>query len=97
VFEHWGESAGFAVVVPRDDGRADIDGPFIEPDLWRTGIGRKLVEEAAHFARALEAGELVAAANPRSEPFYAKCGFKATGKVDTTHGPVSVMSRSLAS
>lgn len=95
VFEHWGEPAGFAVVVPRDDGRADIDGPFVEPDLWRTGIGRKLVEEAAHFARALEAGELVAAANARSEPFYAKCGFKATGTVDTTHGPVSVMSRNL--
>lgn len=92
VFEHWGEPAGFAVVVPRDDGRADIDGPFIEPDLWRGGIGRKLVEEAVQFAMALEASELVAAAaSPRAEQFYAKCGFKATGTVDTTHGPVAVM------
>ena len=95
VFEHWGEAAGFAVVVPREDGRADIDGPFVEPDLWRGGIGRKLVEECAQFAMALEAAELVAAASPRAEPFYAICGFKATGTVDTTHGPVAVMSRSL--
>jgi len=95
VFEHWGEPAGFAVVVPRDDGKADIDGPYVEPDLWRGGIGRQLVEEAAQFARAIEAGELIASANPRSEPFYAKCGFIPTGKYDTTHGPVSVMSRVL--
>lgn len=95
VFEHWGEAAGFAVVVPRDDGTADIDGPYVEPDLWRGGIGRKLVEEAAQFAIALDAAELVASANPRSEAFYAKCGFRPTGKYDTTHGPVSVMSRVL--
>lgn len=95
VFEHWGEPAGFAVVVPRDDGKADIDGPYVEPDLWRGGIGRQLVEEAAQFARAIEAGELVAAASPRAQPFYAKCGFVPTGTVDTTHGPISVMSRVL--
>jgi GNAT superfamily N-acetyltransferase len=95
VFEHWGAPAGFAVVVPRDDGAADIDGPFVEPELWRGGIGRKLVEEAAQFAQALEARELFASANSRSEPFYAKCGFKPAGRVETPHGPISVMSRSL--
>lgn len=95
VFEHWGAPAGFAVVVPRDDGAADIDGPFVEPDLWRGGIGRKLVEEAAMFARALDARELVASANARSAPFYARCGFKPTGQLDTPHGPISVMSRLL--
>lgn len=96
VFEHWGAPAGFAVVVPREDGAADIDGPFVEPDLWRGGIGRQLVEEAAHFARAIEATDLIAAANARSEPFYLKCGFKPSGRVETPHGPVSLLSRSLA-
>jgi len=95
VFEHWGEAAGFVVVVPREDGKADLDGPFVEPDLWRGGIGRKLVDEAVQFAMALEAPELLASASPRSEPFYAKCGFISTGKHDTTHGPVAVMSRTL--
>jgi GNAT superfamily N-acetyltransferase len=95
VFEHWGEAAGFAVVVPRDDGKADLDGPFVEPDLWRGGIGRKLVDEAAQFAMALEASELIASANPRAEPFYAKCGFVSTERLHTQHGPVAVMSRNL--
>ncbi len=95
VFEHWGAPAGFVVVVPREDGNADIDGPFVEPDLWRGGIGRKLVEEAAQFAIAIEAGLLVASASSRAEPFYAKCGFKASTIRSTPHGPVAVMHRSL--
>ena len=95
VLEHWGAPAGFAVVVPRDDCNADLDGPFVEPDLWRGGIGRKLVEEAAQFAIAIEAGMLIATASPRAEPFYAKCGFKPSSKRSTPHGPVAVMSRSL--
>jgi GNAT superfamily N-acetyltransferase len=95
VYEHWGAPAGFAVVVPRDDGNAEIDGPFVEPDLWRGGIGRKLVEEAAQFAIAIDAGLLLATANARSAPFYAKCGFVPAGVANTRYGPASVMSRSL--
>jgi GNAT superfamily N-acetyltransferase len=95
VVEHWGAPAGFAVVVPRDDGNADLDGPFVEPDLWRGGLGRRLVEEAAHFATILEASLLVAAASPRSAPFYAKCGFKPSGAASTPQGPIALMSRSL--
>ncbi len=95
VFEHWGAPAGYAVVTPHEDGSADLDGPFVEPDLWRSGIGRKLVEEAAQFATALEAGVLVALAGPRAVQFYAKCGFSQDDTQSTPHGPVSVMSRSL--
>ena len=95
VMEHWGAPAGFAVVVPRDDGNADLDGPFVEPDLWRGGFGRKLVEEAAVFARILEAGMLLASASPRAVPFYTKCGFKPSGTASTPSGPVAVMARSL--
>jgi len=96
VLEYWGAPAGFAVVVPRDDGAAEIDGPFVEPDLWGGGIGRSLVEEAAVFARALEARVLFASANARSEPFYVKCGFSPAERIKTAHGPVCVMSRSLS-
>ena len=39
-----GAPAGFVAIVPRDDGNADLDGPFVEPDLWGGGIGRKLVD-----------------------------------------------------
>jgi GNAT superfamily N-acetyltransferase len=95
VCEHWGAPAGFVVVVPRDDGDADLAGPYVEPDLWRTGIGRTLVEEAVHFGMAIEAAALVTLATPRAEPFYARCGFKSGGTRDTPHGPVALMERVL--
>ena len=95
VVEHWGAPAGFAVVVPREDGNANLDGPFVEPDLWRGGFGRKLVEEAAHFATILEASLLIVAASTKSTQFYAKCGFKPSGTASTPEGPVALMQRSL--
>jgi GNAT superfamily N-acetyltransferase len=95
VAEHWGAPAGFAVVLPRDDGNADLDGLFVEPDLWRGGIGSLLVEEAAQFATALEAAALMVVANPRAMKFYAKCGFRECGRTETRFGPAPVMARSL--
>ena len=95
VAEHWGEPAGFAVVLPRDDGNAELDGLFVEPDLWGGGIGRQLVEEAAQFATALDAAALMVTANPRAVRFYAKCGFQECGQTETRFGPAPVMARSL--
>lgn len=34
---------GFAVILPRPDGQAELDGLFVEPACWRQGIGRLLV------------------------------------------------------
>ncbi|MNK34239.1 hypothetical protein D3C87_527430 [compost metagenome] len=31
--------AGFAVVLPNDDASAELDGLFVDPDMWRHGIG----------------------------------------------------------
>ena len=41
-----GEVAGFAAVVG-----GELDGLFVEPDLWGGGIGRALIQAAAHQAR----------------------------------------------
>src|SRR5438445_13763742 len=41
-----GEIAGFAAVVG-----GELDGLFVDPELWRLGIGAALVEAAAHEAR----------------------------------------------
>ena len=68
---------------------------MMPPPLWGACCWRELVEEAAQFAIAIEAGMLIATASPRAEPFYAKCGFKPSSKRSTPHGPVAVMSRSL--
>src|SRR5690348_14987025 len=43
--------AGFSVILPRDDGDAELDGLFVEPECWRQGVGRALVEHGAHAAR----------------------------------------------
>ena len=46
VAERQGEVAGFSVVLPRQDGDADLDGLFVEPVMWKRGIGRRLIQEA---------------------------------------------------
>lgn len=42
IAERNGVVAGFSVVLPRPDGEAELDGLFVEPDLWRGGVGRVL-------------------------------------------------------
>src|SRR5262245_52997366 len=58
VAEFDGEIAGFAAVVG-----GELDGLFVEPDLWGLGIGRALVEAATHEAR-LSGMTLKVTANP---------------------------------
>ena len=41
-----GKVAGFAAVVG-----GELDGLFVEPHLWRRGVGAALVEKAVHEAR----------------------------------------------
>ena len=50
VAEGDGQILGFCVVLPRPDGDADLDGLFVEPAIWRRGIGRRLVPEAERVA-----------------------------------------------
>ena len=59
VAERDGVVAGFAAVVPRPDGGAELDALFVEPHLWKHGIGRRLVDHVAEVARA-EGGQLSA-------------------------------------
>ena len=46
-----GVIAGFAAVLEREDGQAELDGLFVEPDRWRGGIGRLLVEASCALAQ----------------------------------------------
>src|SRR5574338_1375698 len=69
--------AGFAVVIVGEE-TAELEGLFVEPDLWNRGVGRVLVEEAAHRAR--NAGlSLTVIAAPEAQAFYEKCGFTLEG------------------
>jgi GNAT superfamily N-acetyltransferase len=86
VAERDGVIAGFASVVPRPDGGAELDALFVEPHLWKHGIGRQLVEHVADVARTRAAAFLHVIGNPHAEGFYVSCGFRATGTVDTRFG-----------
>ena len=75
------EVVGFAAVVG-----GELDGLFVEPDLWGGGIGRVLVDAATHEARNRGLA-LKVIANPRARRFYENCGFSVEGEEQTRFGP----------
>lgn len=95
VTEREGVVVGFAAVVPRLDGGAELDALFVEPHLWKRGIGRRLVDHIAVVARDGAASFLHVIGNPHAEGFYASCGFSVTGTVDTRFGVGLAMRRPL--
>lgn len=95
VAERDGVVAGFAAVVPRPDGGAELDALFVEPHLWKHGIGRRLVEHVADIARGNAVTFLHVIGNPHAEGFYISCGFRATGTLDTQFGAGLDMRRRL--
>ena len=78
---------GFAAVVG-----GELDGLFVEPDLWGYGVGRDLVNAAAHEARR-KGLALKVIANPRARGFYESCGFSVEGEEQTRFGPALRMSK----
>ncbi|HLO18903.1 MAG TPA: GNAT family N-acetyltransferase [Sphingomicrobium sp.] len=87
VAEIAGEIAGFAAVVG-----GELDGLFVEPDLWGQGIGRTLVDAAVHEARRRGLA-LRVTANPRARRFYESCGFSVEGEEQTRFGPALRMTK----
>jgi GNAT superfamily N-acetyltransferase len=87
--------AGFAVVLPREDGDAELDGLFVEPSIWRAGVGTRLVREAEILAATRGAGFLHVVGNPRAEGFYSACGFTLVGEVATRFGVGLTMRKGL--
>ena len=82
-----GEIVGFAAVVG-----GELDGLFVEPDLWGGGIGRVLVDAATHEARN-RGLSLKVIATPRARRFYENCGFSVEGDEQTRFGPALRMTK----
>ena len=95
VAENVGELLGFAVVLRRDDGDAELDGLFVDPTQWRHGIGRELLEHAERIATSDGAASLWVTANPRALGFYGACGFVTVGEVATRFRPAPRMRKSI--
>ena len=87
VAEIEGRLAGFAAVVG-----GELDGLFVEPALWGRGIGKTLVDAAAHQARQ-KGLTLTVVAAPGARRFYENCGFSIEGNEQTRFGPAVRMSR----
>ena len=82
-----GVIVGFASVVG-----GELDGLFVDPDLWGRGIGRALVDAATHEARNRGLA-LMVIASPSARGFYEKCGFAVEGDAQTRFGPALRMTR----
>jgi GNAT superfamily N-acetyltransferase len=91
VAEEEGRTLGFSAIL-WENGHLELDGLFVEPALWRRGIGAALVEAAAHEARR-RGMALMVVANPHAGGFYRRCGFSEEGMVETRFGPGIRMSR----
>jgi GNAT superfamily N-acetyltransferase len=82
---------GFAAVLIDED-VAQLDGLFVEPELWRRGIGAALIDVAVHKARR-QGLAMTVVANPSARRFYEKSGFSVEGEAQTRFGPALRMSR----
>jgi GNAT superfamily N-acetyltransferase len=95
VAESGDKTLGFAAVLPRDPQTCDLDALFVEPDYWKRGIGRALMEDAFVLARAAGAEAMEVLANPHADGFYARLGFVRIGTVTTPLGIGGKMRRLL--
>ena len=95
VAERDGVVVGFATALPRPDGDTELDALFVEPGLWKGGVGRRLVEHCADVARSRASRILHVVGNPHAEGFYAACGFRTTGAIETRFGAGLAMQRGL--
>jgi GNAT superfamily N-acetyltransferase len=82
---------GFAAAIPRPDGDFELDALFVDPDLWRAGIGRRLLAACILHARTHGAQALHVIGNPHARGFYDSTGFERTGTTETRFGPAALM------
>ena len=95
VAEQEGRIKGFAAILPRPDGNSELDALFVEPECWRQGVGRALIEHCAGEARKAGADYLHVVGNPHAEHFYTACGFQTFGTEHTRFGLGLLMKRAL--
>ena len=77
---------GFAAVLLRTDGDIELDGLFVEPIKWRSGVGRTLVNRCVEYAYDQGAYALHVIGNPHAKRFYESSGFEFLGTHETRFG-----------
>lgn len=83
--------SGFAALARRPDSDIELDGLFVEPDLWKQGIGTCLIAAAEALAIARGHTHIHVVANSRAQDFYARCGYALVGTTNLTWRPALLM------
>jgi GNAT superfamily N-acetyltransferase len=96
VAEQEGVVVGFAVLLERCGDACELDGLFVEPARMRSGVGRRLIEDAKRIAGERGATRIDVVANPQAVAFYEAVGFKPAGEAQTRFGPAPRMSLDVA-
>lgn len=96
VAERSGVPVGFHVLLRVVDGACELDGLFVEPELWRMGIGRLLIQDAVALARRLHATFIDVTANLDAITFYRRVGFSEGSEIATRFGPARRMHHRVA-
>ena len=95
VLERDGAIVGFSAILPREDGDTELDALFVEPQIQRQGIGRKLIEHCAAVARSAGSRALHVIGNEHARAFYLSCGFEILGPFETRFGSALLMRKAL--
>jgi GNAT superfamily N-acetyltransferase len=90
-----GAIVGFSAILRRADGDTELDALFVEPDIQRRGIGRRLIEHCAEVARATGSRALHVIGNAHAKEFYLSCGFEILGPFETRFGSGLLMRKGL--
>jgi GNAT superfamily N-acetyltransferase len=87
---------GFAAILAREDGDTELDALFVEPGMWRQGIGQQLVTHCEDSARSLRSRALRVIGNPHAREFYSALGFQSIGVSATRFGDGILYRKELA-
>lgn len=97
VAELEGEIVGFATVLSgKGDFQAELEDLFVAPEIWRMGIGRKLLAEAECRAAARGARRLHVVAGERARPFYEASGYRFAATIATEFAPAVELHKDLS-
>jgi ribosomal protein S18 acetylase RimI-like enzyme len=81
-----GDIIGF-ITIAMADRALEVDDLFVDPDVMRRGVGRRLVDDAVDIAVDRGVARLEVTANPHALAFYLRVGFVVDHEVATRFGP----------
>jgi GNAT superfamily N-acetyltransferase len=88
--------AGFAMWLPIGEATAHMEGLFVDPPLWRSGLGKELIQAICDAVKASGFRNLSVIAVGDSPNFYRRYGFVRTGATPTPLGPALTMMKEVA-